>query len=169
MHVYKNYSDLSFNYMFLKSNLLLSDSAWVNTPACLDSAGQLAACIKSTRSAAKVWARRNRAPHFIIPNCKFLIQLFDSFEEDRALSSAKFQVRKACHETLAQALKERAAFWRQRSKHRAILEMGMRTQCSTMPRQQCVEGTTTFVATCLAVEARTTLFSGRREYILFPY
>ena len=25
MHVYKNYSDLSFNYMFLKSNLLFFD------------------------------------------------------------------------------------------------------------------------------------------------
>ena len=35
MHVYKNYSDLSFNYMFLKSNLLFSDMQVATKPQLL--------------------------------------------------------------------------------------------------------------------------------------
>ena len=35
MYVYKNYSDLSFNYMFLKSNLLFSDLQVATKPELL--------------------------------------------------------------------------------------------------------------------------------------
>ena len=77
------------NSSFLPSVLL----AWRNAFPCADAAGMLATCIKSTRSAAKVWSRHFRAPPYIIPNCKFVIQLFDTFEEDRGLSPAEMQRR----------------------------------------------------------------------------
>ncbi|WVZ61798.1 hypothetical protein U9M48_011614 [Paspalum notatum var. saurae] len=96
--------------------------AWHNAPLVSDAAGQLAACLKGVRAASKVWARRNRAPPAIIPNCKFLIQLFDHYEEHRALSAAELQVRSLCVLRLDQAIQERAAYWKQRSKQRAIRE-----------------------------------------------
>ena len=76
-------------------------------PVLTLAAGMLAACIiKSTRSAAKVWSRRFRAPPYIIPNCKFLIQLVDTFEEVRGLSPAEMQVRTDFRDRLPEALKE---------------------------------------------------------------
>jgi hypothetical protein len=71
------------NQTFLPSIL----PAWEQAPVRDDEVGQLAACIKSTRSAAKVWSRRIRAPPFLVRNSQFLIQLFDYFEETRPLSS----------------------------------------------------------------------------------
>ncbi|XP_066357840.1 uncharacterized protein [Miscanthus floridulus] len=86
---------------------------------CNDAAGQLAACLKATRAATKVWSRRYRAPHHVVPNCKFLIKLFDAFEEERPLSTDELQARRFCHDSLAQAV-DKAAYWKQRSKFRAM-------------------------------------------------
>jgi len=76
------------NSSFLPSVL----PAWTNAFPCADAAGILAACIKSTRSAAKVLSRHFTAPPYII-HCKFVIQLFDTFVEDRGLSPAEMQRR----------------------------------------------------------------------------
>jgi hypothetical protein len=45
--------------------------------------------------AANVWEKRSRAPPFILPNCKFIICMFDYFEETRhlSLSLEEIQVR----------------------------------------------------------------------------
>lgn len=101
--------------------------AWHDAPFCSDAAGNLAARLKVTRAAANAWARRIRAPPHLIPNCNFIIQLFDLFEEHRVLSNDEIQVRKLCREKLAQAIKERAAYWKQRSKFRAIREADANT------------------------------------------
>lgn len=87
----------------------------------------LASCLKVTRAAAKVWSPRNRAPPQLIPNCKFILELFDFFKEQRVLSSDELQVRKLCQTRLAQAIKDRAAYWKQRSKFRAIREADTNT------------------------------------------
>jgi hypothetical protein len=92
-----------------------------------DAAGQLAACLKSTRAAVKAWSRRYRAPPYIIPNCKFLIQLFDTLEEERGLSSNELQARRECQDCLSQVIKEKASYWKQRSKFRAIKESDANT------------------------------------------
>jgi hypothetical protein len=99
------------NTSFLPSIL----PAWQQAPFCTDAAGQLSACIKSTRAAAKVWSRCNRAPPDLIPNCKFLIQLFDYYEEIRLLSYEEFQTRREIQERLAHELKTKAAYWTQRT------------------------------------------------------
>ncbi|KAG2640599.1 hypothetical protein PVAP13_2KG106116 [Panicum virgatum] len=106
------------NKQFLPSVL----PAWHAASAPTDAAGRLAGCLKSTRAAAKVWARRSRAPPALIPNCKFLILLFDTLQEDHALSSVELQVHRMCQDRLTLAIKERAAFWRQRGKRRAVRE-----------------------------------------------
>ena len=67
-----------------------------------------------------------RAPQ-LIPNCKFIIELLDFFEEQRPLSSDEIKVRKLCQERLALSIKERAAYWKQRSKFRAIKEADANT------------------------------------------
>ena len=54
----------------------------------------------------RFWSRRFRAPPYIIPNCKFLIQLVDTFEEVRGLSPAEMQVRTDFRDRLTEALKE---------------------------------------------------------------
>lgn len=60
----------------------------------------------------KVWARSFRAPPFTLQNCKFLIALFDYFEEDPNLSMAELQVRDDCRSRLAEIIKEQAAYWK---------------------------------------------------------
>lgn len=61
-------------------------------------------------------------PHQLISNCKFLTLLFATFEEERPLSADELQARKTCRDIIAQAIKEKAAYWKQRSKSRAIKE-----------------------------------------------
>jgi hypothetical protein len=51
-----------------------------------------------------------------------LILLFDTFEENRDLSVDELQVRELCKSRLAKALKARAAYWKQRGKHRVVWE-----------------------------------------------
>jgi len=96
--------------------------AWQEAPPHADAAGQLASCLKMTRAAAKVWNRRYRAPPALIPNCKFLIMLLDYLEETRNLSPQESAVRHMCQERLAQAIKEKAAYSKQRGKRKAIRE-----------------------------------------------
>jgi hypothetical protein len=111
-----------FENVWLHNNSFLPSilPAWNQGLLGVDAAGQLTACLKATRTAAKVWIRRTRAPPFLKQNCNFLIQLFDLFEETRPLSIYELQVRKDCQACLAHTLKERASYWKQRSKHRAI-------------------------------------------------
>lgn len=111
------------NSTFLPSVLL----AWQVASTHSDSAGMLALCLKATRAAAKAWSWCNRAPPQLIPNCKFVLELLDFFEEQRPLSSDETQVRRQCQDRLALAIKERAAYWKQRSKSRAIREVDANT------------------------------------------
>jgi hypothetical protein len=87
-----------------------------------DAAATLVTCLKSLRVVAKVCSRRNREPPAIIPNYKFIIMLFDTLEEDRCLSNHEIQVRHMAYDRLALELKQRAAYWKQRSKFRAVRE-----------------------------------------------
>jgi hypothetical protein len=48
--------------------------------------------------------------------------MFDYFEETRHLSLEEMQVRDSCRLRLAEVIKDRAAYWKQRSKQRAIKE-----------------------------------------------
>jgi hypothetical protein len=89
---------------------------------CTDAAGSLVRRLKSVRASAKVWSRHNRAPPAIIQNCKFLIMLFDTLEEDRSLSQGERQLWEQSYERLAMELKQRAAYWKQRAKFRAVRE-----------------------------------------------
>jgi hypothetical protein len=115
------------SYFRLENHLLKNESfltsivqAWHQALTCPDAAGQLVACIKSSRAAAKVWRRCNRAPPQIIQNYHFIIQLFDYFEEYRLLSAAEFQVCLKAQERLQLEIKAKAAYWRQRSKQKHI-------------------------------------------------
>ncbi|XP_021317616.1 uncharacterized protein LOC110435860 [Sorghum bicolor] len=101
--------------------------AWNRAPMCADAARQLAVCIKSTRTAIKVWARCIRAPIHQINDCQFLVQLFDFFEETRALSNDEFQARQLAQEGLESAIKAKASYWKQCSKHKAIKESDANT------------------------------------------
>jgi hypothetical protein len=55
------------------------------------------------------------------------MQLFDYFEESRALSQAEFQVRGLAQERLQGELKAKAAYWRQRNKQKIIKECDANT------------------------------------------
>lgn len=117
--------------------------AWVQARKCSDAAGQLAACLKSTRTATKVWSRRFRVPHQLIANCKFLIQLFDTLRRSRLclLISCRHAglVLIAFHRQLRKKLHSgdnEASFGRSRK--------GTPTLCSTMRKQPSACATTTF-------------------------
>jgi hypothetical protein len=85
-------------------------------------AAALAAKVKRFWFAAKVWKRS----HHYIPtsdnNCKFVIDLFDFFEEHRPLSLPEISLYCAAHDALALAVKKRAPHWKQWGKFRAIRE-----------------------------------------------
>jgi len=55
-------------------------------------------------------------------NCKFLIAYFDLQEEYRGLFAGERFLRDACTDRLQLAIRERAAYWKQRSKFKAIRE-----------------------------------------------
>ncbi|CAN6218601.1 unnamed protein product [Urochloa humidicola] len=112
------------NATFLPSVL----PSWHDAPPHVNAAGRLAGHLKSTRASAKVWARRYRAPPALIPNCKFIIFLLDFYEDLRCLSSDEQHTRKLCQDRLALAVKERAAYWKQRGKQRAVCEGDANTQ-----------------------------------------
>ena len=116
------------NFLLQNESFLASmTQGWHQAASCSDAAGQLVACIKATRAAAKVWKRWNRAPPEIPQNCQLLIQLFDYFEETRTLSQAEFQVRGLARERLHDEIKAKAVYWRQRSKHKIIKECDANT------------------------------------------
>jgi hypothetical protein len=91
-------------------------------PANGGAVGSLAAGLKAVRREAKVWARHKRSPPCLHHNCKFLICLLDVFEEDRLLSQGELHLRELCRERLNLAPRERASYWKQCGKVRAIKE-----------------------------------------------
>ena len=101
--------------------------AWNNAPHSTDAAGDLASSLKASRKAAKVWSKGKRAPPQIMQNCKFIIAFFDLHEEIRVLSTGERFLRMACTERLQQAIRERAAYWKQRGKFKAIRETDANT------------------------------------------
>ncbi|CAN6341061.1 unnamed protein product [Urochloa humidicola] len=124
-----------------KPNLFRFENAWLQhsdflssvLPAWHDNgSGEattvLAGSLKAVRCASKLWARRKRAPPSLHQNCKFVIYLFDVLEEGRMLSAGERYLRLACQERLALALRERAAYWKQRGKQRAVREGDANTQ-----------------------------------------
>ena len=54
--------------------------------------------------------------------------LFDYLEESRDLSPQELDVRNQCQVRLAQAMKDRAAYWKQRSKQHAVRDGDSNTQ-----------------------------------------
>lgn len=84
--------------------------------------------LKAVRCASKVWARGKRSPPSLHCNCKFVIYLLDLLEEGRLLSAGERTLREQCRDRLAIALRERAAYWKQRGKFRAIREDDSNTQ-----------------------------------------
>lgn len=78
------------NWLHNQNFLLSVIPAWQQAPVHANAAGQLAACTKATRVAAKVWSRCSRAPTHLIHNCHFIIQLFDYYKEMRHLFYEEF-------------------------------------------------------------------------------
>ncbi|CAN6206900.1 unnamed protein product [Urochloa humidicola] len=118
-----------------KPNLFRFENAWLKDrdylPSVLpawhsvtfsDAAGALVGSLKAVRCASKSWARRKRAPPSLHLNCKFVVYLLDVLEEGRILSAGEVLLRQACRDCLALSLRERAAYWKQRGKQRAIRE-----------------------------------------------
>ncbi|CAN6227661.1 unnamed protein product [Urochloa humidicola] len=112
-----------FENAWLKHNdfLLAVLPAW-HEVAPQGAAARLMGSLKAVRCALKGWARRKRAPPSLHLNCKFVIYLLDVLEEGRLLSTGEAFLRQACQERLALSLRERAAYWKQRGKQRAIRE-----------------------------------------------
>ncbi|CAO1939972.1 unnamed protein product [Urochloa humidicola] len=118
-----------------KPNLFRFENGWLKHPDYLeavlpvwrsggtrDAAASLVRSLKAVRGASKVWARGKRAPPTLQSNCNFVIYMFDVFEEGRCLSAGERALRALCRERLVVDIRERAAYWKQRGKCRAILE-----------------------------------------------
>ncbi|WVZ92388.1 hypothetical protein U9M48_038459 [Paspalum notatum var. saurae] len=118
-----------FENSWLKHPLFLQSvlPAWHEKEWTRDAAARLAASLKLVRAAARNWARRNRAPPALTSNCKFIILLFDCYEEEHLLSLAEIQVRHLARERLHLAAIQHAAYWKQRSKHKAVKEADSNT------------------------------------------
>lgn len=69
--------------------------------------------------------------------------LIDFFEEEQTLKANELQVRDLCRVYLA-ALKAKAAYWKQRSKHKAVREEDANTafhhaQVSASMKRNCIK------------------------------
>jgi hypothetical protein len=118
-----------------KPNFFRFENCWLRDPGFLPAilpawndnaqgcvAASLVRSLKMVRSASKTWARGKRTPPSLHSNCKFVIYLFDLLEEGRLLSEGEQLLRAQCREQLALSLRERAAYWKQRGKFRAVRE-----------------------------------------------
>lgn len=94
--------------LFLPSTL----PAWDADVHARDAATVLAAKVKRYRFAAKGWKWAHRFTPYTENNCKFLLSLYDFFEESRTLSGPERALRAGARETLALAIKKNAAHWK---------------------------------------------------------
>lgn len=78
--------------------------------------------LKAVWCASNAWARRKRAPPTLLQNCKFVIYLLDVLEEGCCLFASEILLPRDCQDRLALVMRERAAYWKQRGKYRAIRE-----------------------------------------------
>ncbi|MFS9531530.1 hypothetical protein Q6247_25490, partial [Klebsiella pneumoniae] len=87
---------LSLSTSTPKTSLFRFENAWLKHPSflpfilpawhgssTLGAAAAMVSSLKAVRCVSKSWARRNRRPLSIFPNCKFVIYLLDVFEEIR--------------------------------------------------------------------------------------
>jgi hypothetical protein len=70
--------------------------------------------VKRFHFAAKVWKKSHRFIPTHNNNCRFVIDLFDFFEEYRPLDTAERTLRQTAQDALALSVKQKAAFWKQR-------------------------------------------------------
>lgn len=77
---------------------------------------------KALRRAARTWTRKHHSLPILFHNCSFIILLMDLYEETRTLSLGEYRLRKRCRERVATMIKDRAAWWKQRGKCRALSE-----------------------------------------------
>ncbi|XP_071684919.1 uncharacterized protein [Lolium perenne] len=96
--------------------------SWSRPAAQVDATGDIAARLKSFRSAAKVWRRLHRFNPKFEKNYSFLIDMLDLFEESRPLSVDELGLCVLCRTTLERLVLQRAAHWKQRGKFWAIKE-----------------------------------------------
>lgn len=68
------------------------------------------------------YGRASTDPPTTLANCKFIILMLDLFEERRILSVGEKELHAQCRARAALYIQERAAFWCQRGKCRAIKE-----------------------------------------------
>lgn len=88
----------------------------------VEPAGDIVARVKAFRHAAKVWSRKHFARPFECHNASFITLLLDVFEETRQLSAGEHRPRLLCREKVALIVAQRAAYWKQRGKFRALRE-----------------------------------------------
>ena len=91
-------------------------------PSGDNEAAVLVAQIKAARQASKVWLRKHRSPPHLYHNCYFIIRLLDYLEEFRPLIPGERCLRDLCSQRLELYLCQRAAYWKQRAKFRALKE-----------------------------------------------
>ncbi|CAN6352985.1 unnamed protein product [Urochloa humidicola] len=145
-------------------------SAWnVDVPA--GATATLVRLLKSVRCASKRWARCKRAPPSLHFNCKFVIYMLDVLEEGRLLSAGERFLRQACQERLALSLRERAAYWKQRGKHRAIREGDSNTRffhahASARLRRNTIRSVEADGATVTSHEGKTRAFTNHLRQLL---
>jgi hypothetical protein len=96
--------------------------SWSSPHEHVDAAADLAARLKSFRSAAKVWKRKHRFNPLLKNNWHFLIDLFDFLEESRVISAEESLFRGSSRSKLANLVLEHAARQKQRGKFKAIIE-----------------------------------------------
>jgi hypothetical protein len=90
-------------------------------------AGELAVRLKDCCRAAKVWSKNRNTP-LLINNCTFIVLLLDLLEDHRFLNAGELELRRLCKDKLAQLLRARAAYWKQRGKVKVIKEADENTK-----------------------------------------
>jgi hypothetical protein len=91
-------------------------NAWASAQHHSNAASRLARKLKRTRQALKTWRRSFSSQKIRESNTKCAIAFIDHLEETRNLSLLEFNLRKLLVKILQRLIKERVAFWRQRSK-----------------------------------------------------
>lgn len=87
-----------------------------------DATGALVGRVKALRHATKSWAKQHRARPEDLNNATFIVLHLDVYEESRALSAGEHMLRARCRDRVSEIIEQRAAYWKQRGKFRALRE-----------------------------------------------
>jgi hypothetical protein len=91
------------------------EQSWYNNGVYKNSAQDITARFKTLRNGIKKWNKNVSCLSTVISNCSYVLAMFDGLEEQRVLSNAEKNFRKALKLHITNLLEANRVYWRKRA------------------------------------------------------